>query len=100
MGIRVRVILLSSIAGRDVDALMGHVDAKSLYGSDSGLSSPGSKRARSRMRCIRVCGMMKLVAGIGKEVRRLVTKGMGRCICGAHQTALAADVLSSTFEDP
>ena len=30
MGIRVRVILLTSITGRDVDALMGHVDAKCL----------------------------------------------------------------------
>ena len=30
MGIRVRVILLSSVTGRDVDALMGHVDAKGL----------------------------------------------------------------------
>ena len=30
MGIWIRVILLTGVTGRDVDALMGHVDAKCL----------------------------------------------------------------------
>ena len=54
--VRVRVILLSNVARRDVDALMGHVDAKVSNVQIVELSTVGLKRARSRMRCMRVVG--------------------------------------------
>ena len=44
MGIQVRVILLSGLAGRDVDALVSHVNAKRLRC----LRTAGLKGARSK----------------------------------------------------
>ena len=48
--------MLSNVARRDVDALMGHVDAKISNVQIVELSTAGLKRVRSRMRCMRVVG--------------------------------------------